>query len=387
MEDKFFRIVDANINRAAEGLRVLEDYARFCNNDGDMSERLKRLRHAVRDNIMSFLPECLKERDSTADTGFGISMETRLDARASPFELAAANFKRVQEAMRALEEFLKIMGKYELAKTYEKCRFDSYSLEKEFCAAAGFEGEGKKAKMKLFDPGIYCITAEKYSGGRSNIDVVKAMIGAGVRIIQYREKEKSMLEKYRECIKIREMTGETGVLLIVNDHADLALAAGADGVHIGQDDLPLEKVRELTGDGMIIGVSTHSPEQARAAVRGGADYIGIGPIYRTFTKKDVCEPVGLECLDYAVKNVPVPFVAIGGIKEHNLHEVLERGARCVAMVTEIVGAEDIAAKILSIRKKMGRIVSNDLYNADGCGKEGNNYGANGDGGRQGGENA
>lgn len=206
------------------------------------------------------------------------------------------------------------------------------------------------AKRKKLDTDIYGITAEEYSRGRDNIEVVARMIEAGVKIIQYREKDKTMLEKYRQCVKIREMTAEAGVALIVNDHIDLALSIEADGVHIGQDDLPLEAVRSLVGEKMIIGVSTHSPEQAQKAVKGGADYIGVGPLFRTYTKKDVCDPVGLEYLDYAVAHIGIPFVAIGGIKLHNITEVKRRGAKCIALVTEIVGADDIPGIIREIRK-------------------------------------
>lgn len=149
------------------------------------------------------------------------------------------------------------------------------------------------------------------------------------------------------------MTARSGVTFIVNDHVDLALMVGADGVHLGQDDLPPAKVRELVGDEMIIGLSTHSPAQAGAAVRSGADYIGVGPIFATRTKEDVCAPVGLEYLDFVVKNIDLPFVAIGGIKEHNIAEVRKRGARCIAMVTEIVGAGDIAARVRSLGAALG----------------------------------
>jgi thiamine-phosphate pyrophosphorylase len=194
--------------------------------------------------------------------------------------------------------------------------------------------------ISLLSSGLYCITAEEHSRGKTNIEVVRQMIDAGVRVVQYREKDKSSREKFHECVRIREMTMPSGAVFIVNDDPGLALAVEADGVHIGQDDMPIEAVRRICG-GMIIGLSTHSPEQARDAVSRGADYIGVGPIYRTFTKKNVCDPVGLEYLDYAVKNVTIPFVAIGGIKEHNLEEVLSCGARTVCLVTEITGAEDI----------------------------------------------
>jgi len=210
--------------------------------------------------------------------------------------------------------------------------------------------KGEAGKLVL--PDIYCITAEKFSKGRSNIQVVKEMLAAGIKLIQYREKEKPMLEQYKECLEIRNLTAEAGAIFIVNDHVDLALAVAADGVHLGQDDLPLEAVREITGDGFIIGLSTHSPQQAAEAVERGADYIGVGPIFTTFTKKGVCAPVGLEYLDYVAKNIEIPFVAIGGIKESNVGLVRQHGAECVCLVTEIVGADSIQQKIDSLRKKM-----------------------------------
>ena len=163
-----------------------------------------------------------------------------------------------------------------------------------------------------------------------------------------------MRQKYEECLRIREITRQAGVTFIVNDHIDLALLVDADGVHIGQDDLPPEKVRELAGEERIIGLSTHSPAQAEAAVISGVDYIGVGPIFPTGTKKDVCRSVGLGYLEYAVKNIKIPLVAIGGIKESNIAGVTRRGARCVAMVTEIVGTEDIGAKVRSLREALGR---------------------------------
>jgi len=207
----------------------------------------------------------------------------------------------------------------------------------------------KRGLANLLKADIYGITAEEYSLGRSNIQVAGQMIASGIKVIQYREKEKKMRQKYEECLIIRKMTEDAGVTFIINDHVDLAMMVDADGVHLGQEDLPPEQVRELTGGKMLIGLSTHSPAQAEAAVKSQVDYIGVGPIYATKTKKDVCEPVGLEYLDYVVKNIKLPFVAIGGIKEHNIAEVSCRGAKCIALVTEIVGAEDISAKVRALR--------------------------------------
>lgn len=200
-------------------------------------------------------------------------------------------------------------------------------------------------RKPVFPQGIYGITAEKFSKGRSNIEVVQQMIAGGIGIIQYREKRphKSFAEMLSECKAIRALTREAGVLFIINDYADIAQLVDADGVHVGQDDFPVSEVRRLIGPHKLIGLSTHNPEQADAAVAAGADYIGVGPLYATQTKDDVCAPVGLSYLDYVVKHSPLPFVAIGGIKEHNLAEVVAHGAKTLCLVTEIVGSDDIAA--------------------------------------------
>jgi thiamine-phosphate pyrophosphorylase len=202
--------------------------------------------------------------------------------------------------------------------------------------------------------GIYGMTAKKFSRGRSNIEVAQQMIAGGAKIIQYREKRphtshRAMLD---ECRQLRALTREHGVLFIVNDHVDIAMLADADGVHVGQDDLPVDQVRQLVGPDKIIGLSTHSPQQAQEAMDVGADYIGVGPIFSTQTKADVCDPVGLEYLAYAVKNVTIPFVAIGGIKTHNIEQVSRLGAKTICLVTEIVGADDIAAMTRALLSQM-----------------------------------
>ncbi|WP_320169617.1 thiamine phosphate synthase [Maridesulfovibrio sp.] len=207
----------------------------------------------------------------------------------------------------------------------------------------------KITRENILDTDIYCLTALKFSKGRSNIEVVREMLDNGIKLIQYREKEIKSGQKYRECLEIRKMTREAGAAFIVNDDIDLAMMVEADGVHIGQEDFPVQAVRRLVGEKMAIGLSTHTPEEALGAVEAGADYIGVGPIFRTFTKDDVVDPVGFEYLDWVVKNINIPFVAIGGIKEHNIAEVMGRGARCAALVTEIVGADDIGEMIKKLR--------------------------------------
>ncbi|ACB85489.1 thiamine phosphate synthase [Natranaerobius thermophilus] len=196
---------------------------------------------------------------------------------------------------------------------------------------------------------IYAITAEPFSRGRDNIAVVSKMLKAGIKTIQYREKDKTPREKLTQCKKIREMTREANCKLIINDDIDIALLVGADGVHVGQDDLPVNQVRKLVGDDMIIGLSTHSPDQAKEAISLGADYIGVGPVFETNTKEDVQKPVGLEYVDYVSTNLNIPFTAIGGIKRNNIHLVKEKGASCFAIVTEIVEAPNIPERIHEIR--------------------------------------
>ncbi|OEF96181.1 thiamine phosphate synthase [Desulfuribacillus alkaliarsenatis] len=206
----------------------------------------------------------------------------------------------------------------------------------------------------ILNTDLYGITAEEYSRGRSNIEVVKKMIEADIKVIQYREKDKKNLYKYQECLEIRKLTADAGVIFIVNDDIDIAMAVEADGVHIGQEDMPISAVRSLIPDNMIIGLSTHSVEQAQVALKQGADYIGVGPIFATNTKKDVCDPVGFTYLEYVAENIDLPFVAIGGIKRHNIKEVQKRGAKCICLVTEIVEAEDIVQRVAEIRDILAR---------------------------------
>ena len=211
----------------------------------------------------------------------------------------------------------------------------------------------RQEAMKCFKEfPIYGITAEAMSNARDNMTVVKAMLEAGIKFIQYREKEKTGLARYEECLKLKKLTAEYGAAFIIDDFVDLAIAVDADGVHIGQDDLPVPAVRKLLGPDKIIGLSTHSPEQLEKAneIADLIDYIGCGPVYATNTKKTAV-PVGLEYVKYATEHAKMPFVAIGGIKEHNIHEVYNAGATTIAVVSDITSADDIVDKISKLAKK------------------------------------
>lgn len=188
---------------------------------------------------------------------------------------------------------------------------------------------------------LYVITDERFHPGRSLIDVIEEAIIGGADIIQLRDKTSSKLEVLRKARALRRLTKKYDVPFIVNDHIDVAMAARADGVHLGQDDLPLEEARKILGQEKIIGISTHSIEQAKAAEKGGADYIGVGPVFPTGTKADVVDPVTTQYVKEAAEQINIPFVAIGGIKLHNVDQVLEAGGRRVCAVSEIVGASDV----------------------------------------------
>lgn len=211
----------------------------------------------------------------------------------------------------------------------------------------------REAIRRFIEADLYAITDAPHARGRSTEEVAAAMLAAGIRIIQYREKDKAPRTKLTECRALRALTRQAGALFIVNDHPDLALLTEADGVHVGQQDYPPGEVRRLVGPELLIGVSTHAPAEAlRAQQDAAVDYIGVGPLFATRTKRDVCAAVGLEYLDFVVRNIELPFVAIGGIKLHNIRQVVERGARTVAAVTEITGAPDIGEIVGKLREQM-----------------------------------
>ena len=199
--------------------------------------------------------------------------------------------------------------------------------------------------------GLYAITAEKMSRGRNNVEVVTEMLAAGIQFLQYREKEKSARDMYEECLVLRRLTKAAGASFIVDDFVDLALAVDADGVHIGQTDLPPFAVRQLLGPAKVIGLSTHNFEQLQAANALGdmVDYMGVGPVFSTATKA-MTPAVGLDYVRQAAQSSLLPYVAIGGIKEHNITAVAQAGAATAAVVSGIVGADDIRASIAGLRR-------------------------------------
>lgn len=187
---------------------------------------------------------------------------------------------------------------------------------------------------------LYAITGEQFHPGRDLIEVMEEAILGGVDIIQLRDKTSSKSELLRKAQALRELTRKHGVTFIVNDHIDIAMEVDADGIHLGQDDVSLLEARKLVGD-KIIGISTHAISEAHLAQQNGADYIGVGPVYATKSKVDVVAPVSVSYVREVAQAISIPFVAIGGIKLHNVDEVLDAGATRVCAISEIVGSPDV----------------------------------------------
>ncbi|MFA5165371.1 MAG: thiamine phosphate synthase [Candidatus Omnitrophota bacterium] len=201
---------------------------------------------------------------------------------------------------------------------------------------------------------LYVIIDSRSANGRDLAEVASEAVEGGADIIQLREKEMPAREIVALGRAIRKAVDGTGALFIINDRPDIAAASGADGVHLGQDDLPQEEARAIIGKGKVIGVSTHSLEQALAAEKAGADYIGVGPVFATPTKPDYI-PVGTGLIREVSKKVKIPFVAIGGIDTGNVGQVLDAGARRIAVVRAVCGAGDVRNAARSLKERLKNI--------------------------------
>jgi len=196
---------------------------------------------------------------------------------------------------------------------------------------------------------IYPVTCEIFSEGRTNLEVLEAVLAGGAGIVQLREKHIEKKKLYELALEFKKRTGKKNALLIINDHLDIALAAGADGIHLGQEDLPVIAARNIAPD-LIIGASSHNKKEALRAEEEGADYINIGPVYPTKTKDKLSVFLGPDAIRNIAPLLKVPFTTMGGINIENIHEVLEAGARHIAMVTGITRAPDIAERVRALKK-------------------------------------
>jgi thiamine-phosphate pyrophosphorylase len=210
----------------------------------------------------------------------------------------------------------------------------------------------KERLTKLKDIDIYPVTCQELSEGRTDLEVLAAVLAGGAKIIQLREKHWSKKDLYDLAIEFRKLTRSFDALLIINDHVDVALASGADGVHLGQEDLPVGAARKLAPE-LIIGASSHSLKEALKAQKDGADYVNIGPIFPTKTKAGADRFLGPEAIVEIGPQLTVPFTTMGGITQDNIHRVLKAGARRVAMITGITQAMNITERVQQLREIIG----------------------------------
>ncbi len=329
------RIIDANLNRAAEGLHLLEELARMILNDAALTQQLKTIRHEILRGDLAFNQQLIQSRDSESDVGFDIEVEGDKQ-RELPIAVVA-NARRVQEALRIIEEMAKVPGTTPKldADKFKKARFALYTIEQELLAR--LMRQDKKSQLT----GLYAIIDSQQLGKRSHLKVAQELIRGGANVIQLRDKSTAKVELLPIAQDLKKLCTEKGVLFIVNDHLDIALAADADGLHLGQGDLPVSVTRRLLPMDMILGCSVNTVEQAKNAEADGADYIAVGSMYPT-TSKEKPKVVGVGRLKQVREAVSLPLVAIGGINRDNAAEVAANGADAVAVISALLGAKDIA---------------------------------------------
>lgn len=327
-----YRILDAAINRAREGLRVLEDYARFSADDRHLTEVIKVERHRLAD-ALRFIEgrSLLAARDTERDVGTTVHTR-REQTRESPLDVVRASCKRVQEAARTLEEYGKVVSP-EFAAAAGHLRYASYTIEKALLTTV-------EARTTFEGRVLYLLATQAACPGGAG-PVIRAALAAGVGIVQVREKSLPDRELVEWGRYVRQWTAEAGALFIMNDRPDLAVLTAADGVHVGQDELSVRDARRIIGPGKLVGVSTHTIEQARSAVLDGADYIGVGPVFASATKA-FPELAGIEFVRQVASEITLPAFAIGGIEAKNVDQVLAAGAGRIAVGNAICGAADPA---------------------------------------------
>jgi thiamine-phosphate pyrophosphorylase len=336
------RVLDAGANRAREALRVLEDYARFVLDDAFLTGELKRLRHDLTAALIAYAPHLLEARDTEGDVGTGLTTPAE-HTRGSLAEVVRANGQRLQEALRSLEEFGKVRDA-RLGEAVEQVRYRAYTLERALAV-------GADARRRLADARLYVLLSGAGCTAALNWTIAEAAAG-GAGVVQLREKGLCDRELLERCRQVRRWTRKAGVLFIVNDRADVARLMGADGVHLGQDDLPVHEARRLLGPDALIGVSTHTVEQVRRAVLDGASYIGVGPTFPSGTK-EFAELAGLKFVREALPETTLPAFVIGGVNAATVGEAVAAGARRVAVGEAVARADDPRAAAAALVAALG----------------------------------
>lgn len=362
MSESIWRILDANLNRCNEGLRVLEDWCRFVANQPETSSRLKEIRHQLQ-TISSDWPagERLSARDAAGDVGRELTTSTE-HQRQDDASILQANFSRVQQSLRVLEEFAKRLSL--ASQPLERLRYLTYDLHRDVylqrfpittgTATATSTSQSIEDRRSLLERArLYVLTG--LSDDLPQFERhLEQLISGGADIIQLRDKSADDRQLFDYASIAASRCQAAQVLLIINDRPDLALAVGADGVHVGQEELPVHVVRDLVGRDLLIGLSTHSSSQVVSGLTLDTDYLGVGPVFASGTKA-FSDHVGPELLKDVADRLSKPAFAIGGIDQQNVAQVLEAGFRRIA----VQGAVGTGHDVLSKTRQMKAILAGD----------------------------
>ncbi len=335
---RIYQIIDANLDRAREGLRVLEDWARFGLGKEKYVEKIKNFRQILGKNHLEVYKQ---SRNLIEDKCKGLSHQEQFNRKTSE-QIISSNSARVQEALRVIEEFSRLQN-HELSKIAYEIRYEIYTIEIDLLSYSKFKKSGEVLK----ENDLYVITDQK----DNLLEIIEEILIAGVRIIQHRFKTGTDQDNLQEAIQIKNLCKRYNSLFIVNDRIDIALASNADGIHLGQDDLDLKTARKLLGYSKIVGISANNAIDISNALKEGCDYLGIGPVFETTTKKDKI-PLGIENIKTLTKDLNIPWFAIGGIKSHNISYLKRNGFKKVALVSELMNSEDPKEDAMMILNKL-----------------------------------
>ena len=344
MERAVYRIIDANFNRAREAVRVIEEFCRFALNSVSLSERAKQLRHELSAAIGKLdAGRLISSRDTLGDVGVGRRVNKQLQ-RTGLNDSFTAGCKRLTEALRTLEEMTQPLNS-SVAQTVEKLRYAAYTLEKDIVIFSETIEKFKRVRL-------YVIITSPLPA--DVVYLTHRCVAGGADCIQLRAKAIDDDELFALAVEFVRICKEADVLSIINDRVDIAVAAAADGVHLGQNDLPVEQARKLQLTPLIIGKSTHSLEQLRVTCEQCPAYVSLGPVFATKTKP-TGSAVGLDYVKQGTEKLAdtgIGHVAIGGITPDNVEEVLEAGAGTIAVCAAVTEAADPTAVCRALKQKV-----------------------------------
>ena len=335
LEDlRIAQIIDANLDRAREGLRVLEDWARFGLGRKDLVISFKNFRQTLGKHHLKVYKE---SRNVNNDECVGLSHPEQFK-RNKASSIISSNAARVQEALRVIEEFSRDHNQ-NLSKITSEIRYEIYNLE-----IALLEAQSNHSLRKILNENdLYFITLDT----ENLFEKIKKILEGGVKIIQLRFKKGKDSDNLKFAIRVRDLCNNFGALFLINDRVDIALACKADGVHLGQDDMDIKSARNILGYSKIIGISASDELNIKKAILDGCDYLGIGPVFVTSTKEGKV-PLGIDTLKSLTKDISIPWFAIGGIKQEDISLLKENNICKIAIITDLINSKNPKEKAIML---------------------------------------